>query len=216
MNYKYAIYSSGHATRVINYFNQTNYIEKFPFEFIYYDGFSSETLKKLTNLFGKSKVKIPSKSLEICSFKERNNFVNNDLYELLFENKIDYLFVFGSGLIQEKIINKWKNKIINFHPSLLPSFPGLNSVTRALNSQAKIIGHTAHFIVKEIDAGPIIMQIAVARSRFENDMEGFLNLQLLMLEQIWNHLETDGFLFENGVIKNINKGHFESIELIAF
>jgi len=56
------------------------------------------------------------------------------------------------------IIKKWKNKIINVHPSLLPSFKGLNTHERALNAGAKKSGCTIHFVDESLDGGPIIVQ----------------------------------------------------------
>ncbi|MCY4262299.1 MAG: phosphoribosylglycinamide formyltransferase [Candidatus Dadabacteria bacterium] len=58
-------------------------------------------------------------------------------------------------------INLFKDRIINIHPSLLPSFPGTNSVRQALNYGVKQTGCTVHFVGEEVDAGPIILQAAV-------------------------------------------------------
>jgi phosphoribosylglycinamide formyltransferase-1 len=64
-------------------------------------------------------------------------------------------------LLSEWFVNKWHNKIINIHPSLLPDFKGANAVEDALKSGAKISGCTTHFVSVEMDAGPIIMQSQV-------------------------------------------------------
>tara|TARA_Y100000590_G_scaffold319903_1_gene362074 strand:+ start:5368 stop:6000 length:633 start_codon:yes stop_codon:yes gene_type:complete len=58
------------------------------------------------------------------------------------------------------IIRKWKNKIINVHPSLLPSFKGLNTHKRVLENGIKITGCTIHFVDESLDGGPIIAQAA--------------------------------------------------------
>lgn len=55
----------------------------------------------------------------------------------------------------------WHGKIINIHPSLLPEFKGLNTHSRALEAEATEHGCTAHFVVAELDGGPIIGQVAV-------------------------------------------------------
>ena len=57
------------------------------------------------------------------------------------------------------ITKKWKNKIINVHPSLLPSFKGLNTHKRALKAGAKKSGCTIHFVDESLDGGPIIAQV---------------------------------------------------------
>jgi phosphoribosylglycinamide formyltransferase 1 len=55
----------------------------------------------------------------------------------------------------------WEGRIVNIHPSLLPAYPGLRTHERALADGVKIHGCTAHFVVHEMDAGPIIAQAAV-------------------------------------------------------
>lgn len=64
-------------------------------------------------------------------------------------------------ILSEWFVDKWHNKIINIHPSLLPDFKGANAVKDALNAQVKISGCTTHFVSHEMDAGPIIMQSQV-------------------------------------------------------
>ncbi|UAW63912.1 phosphoribosylglycinamide formyltransferase [Mycoavidus sp. HKI] len=58
-------------------------------------------------------------------------------------------------------VERYANRILNVHPSLLPSFRGLNTHQRALDSGVKIHGATAHFVNSELDGGPIIAQSAV-------------------------------------------------------
>ena len=58
-------------------------------------------------------------------------------------------------------IGRFANRIINIHPSLLPSFPGTNSVRQALDYGVKQTGCTVHFVREEVDAGPIILQAVV-------------------------------------------------------
>jgi len=58
-------------------------------------------------------------------------------------------------------LGRFANRIINIHPSLLPSFPGTNSVRQALDYGVKQTGCTVHFVREEVDAGPIILQAVV-------------------------------------------------------
>ena len=71
-------------------------------------------------------------------------------------------------LLSKGFVDKWHNKIINIHPSLLPDFKGANAVEDALKSGAKISGCTTHFVSVEMDAGPIIMQAQVPVSQDDN------------------------------------------------
>jgi len=92
---------------------------------------------------------------------------------------------------------KWK--IINFHPILLPSFAGLNAIDQALESSALIMGNTAHFIDKGIDAGPIIMQNIISKFDYEG-YQSFVNLQLIMLKQISIWLNENRIVIEGGSV----------------
>jgi len=64
-------------------------------------------------------------------------------------------------ILKPKFLSEFKNKIINLHPSLLPSFSGLNSIERAFNKKVKITGCTVHWVNEEIDGGEIIAQAPV-------------------------------------------------------
>jgi phosphoribosylglycinamide formyltransferase-1 len=68
-----------------------------------------------------------------------------------------YMRVLSSGFI-----NAYRGRILNIHPSLLPSFPGLNAQQQALDDGAKISGCTVHFVDETLDGGPIIAQREVA------------------------------------------------------
>ena len=61
-------------------------------------------------------------------------------------------------IISDKIINNFKNKIINIHHGFLPAFKGANPYKQAFKKGVKIIGATAHYVTKELDEGPIICQ----------------------------------------------------------
>ncbi len=64
-------------------------------------------------------------------------------------------------VIKQKFLSTFNNKIINLHPSLLPSFPGLNSIKQAFEKKVKITGCTVHWVNEEIDGGEIIAQAPV-------------------------------------------------------
>jgi phosphoribosylglycinamide formyltransferase-1 len=64
-------------------------------------------------------------------------------------------------ILDSKFLATFKNKIINLHPSLLPSFPGLNSIEKAFEKKVKITGCTVHWVNEKIDEGEIIAQAPV-------------------------------------------------------
>lgn len=64
-------------------------------------------------------------------------------------------------IISPEFVKKYKNKIINIHPALLPAFPGLNSQKQALDYGAKVSGCSVHFVDSGMDTGPVIIQAVV-------------------------------------------------------
>src|SRR5947199_10578694 len=61
-------------------------------------------------------------------------------------------------ILGSQFVEKYKNRIMNIHPALLPSFPGLEPQKRALEHGVKVSGATVHFAAKDVDSGPIILQ----------------------------------------------------------
>ena len=79
------------------------------------------------------------------------------------QHRIELLCLAGfMRLLTDDFVNRWLGRMINIHPALLPAFKGLDTHQRALDAGAKLHGATVHFVVPEMDAGPIIMQGAVA------------------------------------------------------
>jgi phosphoribosylglycinamide formyltransferase-1 len=99
-------------------------------------------------------------------------------------------------------VNRWPLKIMNIHPSLLPSFPGLNAQAQAINYGAKISGCTVHFVDEGMDTGPVIIQKAAPV--LPGDTADSLSARILELEhqaypeavRLWaeNRLEVSGRL----------------------
>ncbi len=83
-------------------------------------------------------------------------------------------------IISPQFVKKYKNRLINIHPALLPAFPGLNSQKQALVHGAKYSGCTVHFVDAEMDSGPIIIQAVVKVKG--NDTEKSLSKRILKEE----------------------------------
>ena len=83
-------------------------------------------------------------------------------------------------IISPEFVKKYKNRIINIHPALLPAFPGLNSQKQALDYGAKYTGCTVHFVDAGMDTGPIIIQAVVEIKR--KDTEKSLSKKILKEE----------------------------------
>ncbi len=119
---------------------------------------------------------------------EFNRGVNRDKY---FEEIVNYLEGFGVDLIllagfmrvlSSNIIRRYKNRIINIHPALLPSFPGTHAQRQALEYGVKVSGCTVHFVDEGVDTGPIIIQEAV--EVLDTDTEETLAARILEKEHI--------------------------------
>jgi phosphoribosylglycinamide formyltransferase-1 len=83
-------------------------------------------------------------------------------------------------LFTADFVQRWYGKMLNIHPSLLPSFPGLDPHAQALRAGVKISGATVHFVIPETDAGPILMQGAVSVS--DHDTADTLSERILEVE----------------------------------
>ena len=83
-------------------------------------------------------------------------------------------------LLTADFVGRWQGRMLNIHPALLPAFKGLDTHERALQAGVKIHGATVHFVVPEMDAGPIIAQGAVAVR--DDDSEATLAARVLTVE----------------------------------
>ena len=93
--------------------------------------------------------------------KDRTAF-ERVLQSALDEHNIDLICLGGfMRLFTAEFVQRWYGRMLNIHPSLLPSFPGLEPQAQALGAGVKISGATVHFVTAETDAGPILMQGAV-------------------------------------------------------
>lgn len=94
-------------------------------------------------------------------FKKREDY-DNFIARNLKERKIDLVVLAGyMRLLSAGFVRQFKNKILNIHPSLLPSFKGTNGIKDALDYGAKLTGVTVHLVDEALDHGPIILQGAV-------------------------------------------------------
>jgi phosphoribosylglycinamide formyltransferase-1 len=81
------------------------------------------------------------------------------LHAALVEHAVDAIVLAGfMRVLTSTFVDKWREKIINTHPSLLPAFPGANAAQQAIAHGAKVSGMTIHFVDGSLDGGPIIAQ----------------------------------------------------------
>ena len=105
------------------------------------------------------------------------------ILEVLKQYDIDLLLLAGYfQLLGPEIIEAYRNRILNIHPSLLPSFKGLRAQKQALEYGVKVVGCTVHFVDEGLDSGPIILQSCVPV--IQGDTEKTLTARILEQEHI--------------------------------
>jgi len=105
---------------------------------------------------------------KIFNFK---NFRNSEkkILILLKKDKIKFICLAGfMKILSKNFINKFDEKIINIHPSLLPKYKGLNTHSRAINNKDKFAGCTVHYVTAKLDSGKMILQKKVKITTRDN------------------------------------------------
>jgi phosphoribosylglycinamide formyltransferase 1 len=106
---------------------------------------------------------IPTVTIESKRFGGDRAAFEAELQRALDQHKVELICLGGfMRLLTAGFVQRWYGRMLNIHPSLLPSFPGLDPQDQALRAGVKISGATVHFVIPETDAGPIVMQGAVA------------------------------------------------------
>jgi phosphoribosylglycinamide formyltransferase 1 len=115
-------------------------------------------------------------------FKSREAF-DAALAAKIDEYRPDFIALAGfMRVLSEEFVNRYRARLINIHPSLLPAFPGLHTHRRALEAGVKIHGCTVHFVTEQLDCGPIIIQAAVPV--LPDDSEQTLAARVLQQEHV--------------------------------
>ena len=113
------------------------------------------------------------------------NLTNSEIHILNDLNKENINIICLAGfmrILTADFIKKFKGKIINIHPSLLPKYKGLNTHQRALDNKEKYSGCTVHFVNSRLDAGKVILQKKV--KIFKNDTSEKLSKRILKQEHL--------------------------------
>ncbi len=120
-----------------------------------------------------------------CSILNHNNYksreeLDEDIINIFLKYNIEIIVMAGwMRIVTPVLINKFKNRIINIHPSLLPSFKGANAVSKTLEHKVKITGCTAHIVEEEIDSGEILIQAALRVNENDNEQSLLKRIQLI-------------------------------------
>ncbi len=125
---------------------------------------------------------IPVIAVESNQFKDKNTY-ELEIVKTLQQHAVQLVCLAGyMRIIGPVLLEHFQGKMINIHPALLPSFPGLHGQKQALEHGVKISGATVHYVDEGCDTGPIILQAAVPV--LENDTEEDLSKRILEQEHL--------------------------------
>ncbi len=107
------------------------------------------------------KNKIKTVFMDSSKYSSRQQY-DMKIMELLKEEKIDLIVLAGyMFILSSEFVRQFRNKILNIHPALLPSFKGTHGIRDAFQCGVKVTGVTVHFVEEDLDSGPIIIQRAI-------------------------------------------------------
>lgn len=104
------------------------------------------------------RLKVHYEVLDFKSFSSKSEYHHALLERLLFYDPDLVVLAGYMRILPPFIVERFRNRIVNIHPALLPAFPGLNAIERAYRAGCKVTGITIHFVDEGVDSGPIIEQ----------------------------------------------------------
>lgn len=178
MKLKTAVLISGNGGNLQALINASKINENYPAEI-------ALVISNKPDAFGLTRAQrnnIKTSVIDHKRFKTRDGF-DHEIHSQLIQNKIDIVCLAGfMRILTSDFVNKWHGRMLNIHPSLLPSFKGANAVRDALAYGVKITGCTVHQVIPEIDSGMILVQRAVEIS--DTDTEDSLSDKIHAQEHI--------------------------------
>ncbi len=162
-------------------------LERYPPALVIYDGGNAKSEEELKRLFGNNLVFITDADREQTGLRGVHSSTSKLIHEQLDKADVDYLLCFGDKILQKSLVSAYSRRLVNFHPSLLPAFAGLNAIDAALQENAVFLGNTAHFIDEGVDTGEIILQTAMLAEDYAS-YEDVLELQIPMIKMVLRDL----------------------------
>ena len=124
---------------------------------------------------------IATETVDHTKFSGDRNRFEHELQSLLEKYRIEIICLAGfMRLLTADFLERWQWRILNIHPALLPDFKGLDTHKRVIDAGVKIHGATVHFVVPELDSGPVIAQGAI--NVRPGDSEEALAVRVLKVE----------------------------------
>lgn len=134
---------------------------------------------------------IPAEVIGYSSYQGRKQY-EEELYRIIQKYKPELIVLAGYMRIlkSKEILNTFKNRIINLHPSLLPAFPGAHGIQDAYDHGVKLTGITIHFVDEGLDSGPIIFQAGIRIKDGMSADELERKMHLLEHKHLWRVIES--------------------------
>lgn len=176
----FAIYCSGRASRVLGFYaSERNRVAYEP-RCVVYDGGRPDVLDALRALFADRAVSFAPSPDDASSIHAATSAWIQRAMEA---HGATALLCFGQRVLQRPIIDAYPGALVNFHPALLPAFPGLRAIDRALEAEVALLGNTAHLIDRGIDTGEVLAQSAMYREDY-GTYEDVLELQYPLVKLV--------------------------------
>lgn len=188
---KFAFYVSNKGTRLkkfLQVYNNEDSIKQI--EFILIDNCENIELRNICK-----KLNIKYYEININGQKDKNLYISNLFLKYLTKHSVDAAFIFADRILVGELLVKYKNKLINFHPAILPSHKGLYAIDQALKSNTFLLGNSAHVVTEKLDDGRVIMQNIFPTINFKNYDE-VLDKQLIMILQLMNWIKQDRLIID--------------------
>lgn len=188
---KFAFYVSNKGTRLKNFlqvYKNEELVKQI--EFVLIDNSDNLELKNICN-----ELNIKYYEIDLKDKKDKNIYISNLFLQYLNKHNVNNAFIFADRILLGELLIEYKNRLINFHPAILPSHKGLYAIDQALKSNTFLIGNSAHIVTNELDGGRVIMQNIFPAINFKNYDE-VLDKQLVMILQLMNWIEQDRLIIE--------------------
>ena len=171
---KTVVFISGKGSNLKNLIKYSKF-KKYPFSI----NLIISNTNKAKGLKYSKKYKIEKKVI----FYDKKIKTDKKILQILNQRKIKLICLAGfMKILSKNFIKKFKGRIINIHPSLLPKYKGLNTHNRAINNREKFAGCTVHYVTSKLDSGKIILQKKVKISK--NDNRFSLSKKILKKEHL--------------------------------
>lgn len=191
----FGFYISGNSTRLSKFLEQAESGIVKQIKVVVSDEAIPPNMRQVLEKYGIETVEYRYEDIPGNSNKEKNAYFSDRLLFELDRCNIDYCISFGGHILSGRLLKDYMYKLINFHPAILPMFPGCKAVDQAVaHGNVLLAGNTAHFIDEGVDTGPIIMQSVTMLENFlisNGDYDVILDLQIPMLNTLLDILMHD-------------------------